>query len=486
MYGNGKEKGAYLKILLTGANGYIGKRLLARLFEQGHDIYALVRSGKRLNLLEPMRKKVQILEVDLLHKESLEKIPLDIDLAYYLVHSMTTSATSFSTLEATCAEHFKDHLAKTTARQIIYLSGLANESGLSTHLASRKQVETILHTGSVPVTTLMAGIIIGSGSASFEIIRDLVEKLPFMITPKWVSNLVQPIAIADVLDYLILVQNHPQCIGKRFDIGGPDILSYKQVLYTYAQIRGLKRFILSVPVLTPRLSSYWLYFMTTANYPLAISLVDSLKNNAVCKEHAITKIFPKKLLSYEEAVKKAFEKIEQADIPSSWKDAMGNSHLNADLSTYLRVPEHGTFSNRQAISFTESPEVVQQRIWSLGDKNGWLYMNWAWSLRGFFDKAIGGIGLRRGRTHPTRLKEGDALDFWRVLLVDESHHRLLLYAEMKLPGEAWLELKIIGKTLYQTATFRPRGLWGRLYWYALYPIHFFIFRGMAKKIANLK
>jgi uncharacterized protein YbjT (DUF2867 family) len=471
-----------MKVLLTGANGYIGTRLLPLLLEKGYEVYALVRSDKRMQVPDKLEERVHIIQADLLDAQSLEKIPDEIDAAYYLVHSMSTSVEKFTSLEAKSAMHFRDRLCCTHARQIIYLSGIVNDEQLSHHLASRKNVETILRQGKVPVTTLMAGIIIGSGSASFEIIRDLVEKLPIMVAPKWTKNLTQPIAIRDVLDYLILVLEHPACIGKRFEIGGPDVLSYKELLLAFAQIRGLKRWIITVPLLTPKLSSYWLYFITSASFPLAQSLVESLKNNAICKENTIQKIFPKELLDFKTAVCRSFDYIEEDDVASSWKDAIGNSNLNPDLSTYVQVPQFGTLSDAQVVSFTHSSDEVQKKMWSIGGDNGWLYMNWAWKMRGFIDKLVGGTGLRRGRTHPTRLKNGDALDFWRVLLADSKNRRLLLYAEMKLPGEAWLEFKIINHTLYQTATFRPHGLLGRIYWYVLFPFHYLIFRGMAKAL----
>lgn len=473
-----------MKILLTGANGYIGTRLLPLLLEKGHEIYALVRSDKRMQVPDKFANLVHIIQADLLDAQSLEKIPDEIDIAYYLVHSMSTSLEKFTSLEAKSARHFRDRLSRTNARQVIFLSGIVNDEQLSSHLASRKNVETILRQGKIPVTTLMAGIIIGAGSASFEIIRDLVEKLPIMVAPKWTKNLTQPIAIRDVLDYLMLVLANPACIGKRFEIGGPDILSYKELLLEFAHIRGLKRWIITVPVLTPKLSSYWLYFITSASFPLAQSLVESLKNNAICKENNIRKIFPKELLDFKTAVRRSFNCIEEDDVPSSWKDAIGNSNLNPDLSTYVQVPHFGILLDTQVVPFTQSPDNVQEKIWSLGGNNGWMYMNWAWKIRGFIDKLIGGTGLRRGRTHSFRLKEGDALDFWRVLLADSKNRRLLLYAEMKLPGEAWLEFKIIEHTLYQTATFRPHGLLGRIYWYVLFPFHYLIFRGLAKALVK--
>lgn len=477
-----------MKILLTGANGYIGTRLLPLLAEQGHEIYALIRSHLRIHLPEKFQDQVHLIEADLLNIKSLDQIPSDIDAAYYLVHSMSQSK-KFTELEAQSAKNFKERIENTKARQIIYLSGISNESHLSTHLHSRKKVGEILRSGKVPVTILMAGIIIGSGSASFEIIRDLVEKLPLMIAPKWLNHLTQPIAIRNVLEYLMLVLLHPACLNQSFEIGGPDVMSYKQLLLKFAEIRGLKRKIITVPVLTPRLSSYWLFFVTKTSFSLASSLVKSLMNNAICKENKIRTIFPKTLLTYEEAVRSAFTRIEEDWVPSSWKDSLTGSQLNPDFSVYIQIPSFGTLVNQQIVPFSQPLEKIQKLIWSLGGDRGWLVMNWAWRIRGLIDQILGGVGLRRGRTHPSRLKAGDALDFWRVLLADEKNHRLLLYAEMKLPGEAWLEFKLVPQEenqaeLWQTATFRPNGLWGRFYWYSLYPFHYFIFRRLAKMIAQ--
>ena len=476
-----------MKILLTGANGYIGTRLLSRLIEEGHVVYALVRSRYRIETPQKFQSRLRVIEADLLDPSSLLKIPADIDAAYYLVHSMSYSQ-KFSELEAASAKNFVSRLENTQAKQIIYLSGLSNEAHLSRHLTSRKRVGEILKMGKVPVTILMAGIIIGSGSASFEIIRDLVEKLPVMIAPKWINNLTQPIAVRDILTYLTLILGNSACFNQSFEIGGPDVMSYKELLLKFAQIRGLKRKIFTVPVLTPRLSSYWLFFVTSTSFSLARFLVESLMNNVVCKENRITALFPRKLLKLEEAVQLAFTRIEEDWVPSSWKDTLSGSTLNPDLSIYVQVPRFGILSDKRSVPFSCPIEQVHKRIWSLGGDRGWLAMNWAWKFRGFLDKLVGGIGLRRGRTHPTQLKVGDALDFWRVLLADEKNRRLLLYAEMKLPGEAWLEFEIIphetGGDLKQTATFRPNGIWGRFYWYSLYPFHALIFSQLAKHIAK--
>jgi uncharacterized protein YbjT (DUF2867 family) len=470
-------------VLVTGANGYIGTRLVLELAQQGHAIIALVRSKSRMEIPSRFASLISVVEGDLLSPESLRAIPEQIDAAYYLVHSMSSSHERFTELEERSARNFTARMQQTQARQIIYLSGLSNEERLSRHLASRKHVDAILREGSVPVTTLMAGIIIGSGSASFEIMRDLVEKLPVMVAPRWVNNKVQPIAIRDVLEYLVLVLGHPRCIGEHFEIGGPDVMSYKQLLLEFARLRKLRRLILTVPVLTPNLSSLWLCFITSASFSLSRSLVESLKNNAVCKENRIQTLFPKKLLTFEEAITRAFQRIEEDNVPSSWKDAWGDSRLNPDLTVYIQCPSFGVLTDRQRIPLRRSPEEVRMTVWSLGGDRGWLTMNWAWRLRGLLDRLVGGVGLRRGRTHPHKLKPGDALDFWRVLVADEKNRRLLLYAEMRLPGEAWLEFRIENDALIQTATFRPRGVFGRLYWYLLYPFHWWIFRSMARAIA---
>jgi uncharacterized protein YbjT (DUF2867 family) len=455
--------------------------------EDGHEVYALVRNRSRIEIPERFQSRIHVIEADLLNPSSLLQIPDDIDAAYYLVHSMSYSQ-QFSELEAISAKNFVSRLDHTQAKQVIYLSGLSNEAGLSRHLTSRKQVGEILRKGKVPVTILMAGIIIGCGSASFEIIRDLVEKLPIMVAPKWLNQLTQPIAVRDVLAYLTLVLGHPACFDQSFEIGGPNVMSYKDLLLNYAKMRSLKRKIFIVPVLTPRLSSYWLFFVTSTSFSLACFLVESLINNAICKENRIQELFPRKLLSYDEALQLAFTPTEEDWVPSSWKDTLSGSSLNPDLSIYVHVPRFGILSDRRTIAFSCPVEEVQKRIWSLGGDRGWLTMNWAWKFRGFLDQLAGGIGLRRGRTHPTRLKVGDALDFWRVLLADEKNRRLLLYAEMKLPGEAWLEFEIIpsktGGILKQTATFRPVGVWGRFYWYSLYPFHALIFGRLAQHIAK--
>jgi len=426
---------------------------------------------------------VTVVEVDLLKEESLRNIPLDIDGAYYLVHSMSSASSDFTEAEKLSASSFRNRMEETTVEHVVYLSGIVNEQNLSKHLASRKQVEEILSSGKYNFTTLRAGIIIGSGSASFEIIRDLVEKLPVMVAPKWVNTRSQPIAIRDVITVLEKVLFLSSTFGKDYDIGGPDILTYKQMLLQYAEVRGLKRKIITVPVLTPKLSSYWLYFVTSTTYSLASTLVDSMRVEVVCRDNQLMDLLSVEPLSYRQAVELAFEKIEQNSIISSWKDSLISGRIKSGLSQYARVPVNGCFKDRKEAEVRDM-ELVKSKIWSIGGNTGWYYADSLWRMRGFLDKVFGGVGLRRGRTSARDIHAGDTLDFWRVLLADREEGRLLLFAEMKLPGEAWLEFKISGSKLVQEATFRPLGLYGRLYWYALLPFHFFIFNGMIKNIVS--
>ena len=396
---------------------------------------------------------------------------------------MSTSTGDFEKMEETSAINFKNCIQQTKARQVIYLSGIVNEEILSKHLTSRKNVEKILGSGSYSLTTLRAGIIIGSGSASFEIIRDLVEKLPVMIAPRWLNTKSQPIAIRNVIEFLSGVLLNETTFNHSYDIGGPDIMTYKQMLLRFAKVRGLKRWIGIVPVMTPKLSSYWLYFITSTSYSLAQNLVDSMKVEVICKENNLKEILGIIPVSYEDAIREAFEKIELNQVPSSWKDALTSNTLNDGISRYAEVPVHGCYFDYRNFTSTDSEEVLK-KIWSIGGKNGWYYGDWLWGIRGFIDKLFGGVGLRRGRKNQTEISPGDAFDFWRVLIADKREKRLLLFAEMKLPGEAWLEFRIDNNNvLHQTATFRPLGLWGRLYWYSVLPFHGFIFRGMIRNIA---
>lgn len=473
-----------MRILLTGATGYIGKRLLPILVENGHEVICCVRDVNRFNPPESIKKKVEIVKIDLLEKGSLNNIPTDIDGAFYLVHSMSTSS-DYQTLEQESAINFRNALEKTNVNHVVYLGGIANESDLSKHLASRKNVESELSMGDYNFTALRAGIIIGSGSASFEIIRDLVEKLPVMITPKWLNTKCQPIGISDVLAFLSKSIFNPKTFNQNFDIGGPDVLSYKNMLLDFSRVRKLKRKIFIVPVMTPKLSSYWLYFVTSTSYKLAVALVNSMKVEVICRNNNLNKILKIDPLSYQQSLARAFNKIENNQITSSWKDAYVSSGIDINISDFIQVPTFGCFIDTQKSTFKNREDCIN-RVWHIGGKTGWYSANWLWQLRGFMDKLVGGVGLRRGRTSPNSLNAGDALDFWRVLYANKEEGRLLLLAEMKLPGEAWLEFKIVSGELIQTATFRPLGLLGRLYWYSVLPFHGIIFNGMIKKLTKTK
>jgi len=305
-----------------------------------------------------------------------------------------------------------------------------------------------------------------------------------MVTPSWVKTKCQPIAIRDVVKFLTGVIGKEECFDKSFDIGGPDIVSYREMMMQYSEIRDLKLWIIDVPFLSPKLSSYWLYFVTSTSYKLARNLVDSMRVEVITQDTRLQEILNIKPISYKKAIQLAFYKIEQNQVVSSWKDSMSSGRFRKDLNKYIQVPTFGCLKDAQSIQI-ENPEEVLQRIWAIGGSTGWYYGNWLWKIRGYIDKLFGGVGLRRGRTHLHQINSGDSLDFWRVLLADKEGRRLLLFAEMKVPGEAWLEFEIDNKNiLHQTATFRPRGLWGRLYWYAMLPFHYFIFEGMLNKIAK--
>ncbi|MBK9043778.1 MAG: SDR family oxidoreductase [Saprospiraceae bacterium] len=471
-----------MKILLTGVTGYIGKRLLPVLLEKGHHVVCCVRDAKRFHYHNYSPENITVIEVDFLDPPTLQTIPEDIEIAYYLIHSMSAGTGNFENLEEECAENFKNRIDNTRARQVVYLSGIINEQELSRHLSSRKNVEEILGSGKVPLTTLRAGIIVGSGSASFEIIRDLVEKLPVMITPKWLRTKCQPIGIRNVIQFLDGVKDYPPSFGNAYDIGGPDILSYKEMLLRFAKIRGLKRYIWVVPVMTPKISSYWLYFVTSTSYALAKNLVNSMKVEVICKPNNLAVDLGITLLDYDSSIRLAFDKIEQNQVLSSWKDAMTSDILQKGISQYIEVPSKGCFKDNRQCRVNNSQRTLE-KIWSIGGQNGWYYGNILWEIRGIIDQIFGGVGMRRGRKSQTEIFTGDALDFWRVLLADKKEKRLLLYAEMKLPGEAWLEFKIDeNNVLHQTATFRPLGVLGRLYWYAVLPLHGIIFKGMIKRL----
>jgi len=479
-----------LRVLLTGANGYIGMRLLPLLLAAGHQVHCLVRDPQRFSVAHDPENGVWVHQADLLAPLGETDLPDRLDAAYYLVHSLSTSG-DFADLEERAARNFAAYLADTGARQLIYLGGLGDDGALSRHLASRRQVERVLREGPVPVTVLRAGIIVGSGSASFELIRDLTEKLPVMVAPRWLRSRTQPIAVRDALSYLAGVLDEPRAMGETFDIGGPEVLTYQTMLLRYAAVRGLRRWILPVPVLTPRLSSYWLYFVTSTSYALARNLVDSMKVDVVVRDDRIRALVPLDPIPYDEAVRLAFQKIEQQSVVSSWTDAVVSSRSALELDRLVRVPTQGVFHDTRRRVLRDPPKEVIERLWRIGGATGWYHAQWLWWLRGLLDRLLGGTGLRRGRRHPSELRPGDALDFWRVLVAHRERGRLLLYAEMRLPGEAWLEFELEADadgrpTLRQTATFRPHGLAGRTYWLLVTPLHALVFGGLLRGLVDAR
>lgn len=475
-----------MKILLTGATGYIGKRLLPVLVNEGHQVICCVRDKRRFVVEEEYKNQVEVIEIDFLNNDEANTLPKNIDGAYYLIHSMNSDIENFDELEAITAYNFRDKIEDTNVKHVIYLGGIVNDAKLSKHLRSRKMVENILEKGKYNYTALRAGIILGSGSASFEIIRDLVEKLPFMIAPRWLKTKSQPIAIRNVIQFLSKTLFYEYTYNKKFDIGGPDILTYKEMILRFAKIRDLRRWIVVLPIMTPRLSSYWLYFITSTSYKLAVNLVNSMKVPIICQKNDLAERLKIDLLDFDKAIELAFLRIQQNEVVSSWIDALSSGVMDTKIKQHIQVPSYGCFKDMKRRKIKDL-ETTLNNVWSIGGNQGWYYANWLWNIRGFIDKLMGGVGLRRGRTNPDEITPGDALDFWRVLLADREKKRLLLYAEMKLPGEAWLEFRFDGDNyLYQQATFRPRGILGRVYWYVMLPFHYFIFNGMIDNLVRKK
>ena len=476
------------RVLVAGATGYIGRRLVSELVGQGHTVRCIARTPSKLDA-EIWRDQVEVVTGDVLDPVTLKNAFSGMEIAYYLVHSIGADA-DWEQRDRTAAENFRDAAADAGLTQIIYLGGLGDDAagGLSHHLASRHDVGRILASGSVPATELRAAVIIGSGSASFEMLRHLVEVLPIMTTPKWVTTRVQPIAVQDVLGYLVGVLANPASYGQTLEIGGADVLTYREMMDAYAEVAGLrKRIIITVPVLSPRLSSLWVGLVTPIPADLARPLVDSLVNEVVVKDHAIEEMVPLVPIDTREAIKRALARVRDLEVKTSWTDAelFGRSPaepMRNDPSWAGGV----VFSDIQSVFAQASPEAVMQEAASLGGERGWIVGGWLWSIRGLMDSVFGGPGMRRGRRHPTELRVGDVVDFWRV----ESYEpgRLLrLRAEMRVPGRAWIEWEVTpegsGTRLEQRASFQPRGLWGRAYWYSVAPFHRFIFKPLAKRLA---
>lgn len=473
-------------ILVTGATGYIGGRLVPRLLEMGHRVRCLVRDPARLQG-RPWQSAVEVVTGDVLQAETLAPAMQDVRAAYYLIHSLGAGA-DFHERDLTAASTFGTVAAAEGVERIIYLGGLADASpGLSEHLRSRQQTGDALRRAGVPVTEFRAGVIVGSNSVSFEMIRYLTERVPVMICPRWVYTRTQPIGIREVLEYLTAALAVPESSGRIIEIGGADVVTYGDMMMLYAEVRGLKRWMVPVPVLTPRLSSYWVNLVTPIPGVIARPLIEGLRNENVVRDPSARQLFPEiQPVSYRTSVKRALDRLQASDVETAWSDALSTSQ--SDATPVILTNQEGMILEHRQRTVEASPADVFAVFTGLGGKRGWLYMNWAWRIRGFMDRMIGGVGLRRGRRDPDKLRVGDALDFWRVEAV-ESEQMMRLRAEMKLPGEAWLQFQVTSREdnqvlLTQTAFFAPKGLMGVLYWYALYPFHRFIFSGLIDQIAE--
>jgi uncharacterized protein YbjT (DUF2867 family) len=480
-------------ILVAGATGYVGGRLIPALLEAGYTVRAMGRSLEKL-ACRPWghHPKVELVKGDVLDVESLKKALSGCGAAYYLVHSMIAQKQNFVEADRRAAQNMVLAAESTGIERMIYLGGLAEKKNgsLSKHLRSRIEVADLLQSGRVPVTDLRAPMILGSGSASFEILRYLVERLPIMITPRWVRSLNQPIAIRNVIQYLVGCLEHDETIGQTYDIGGPDVLAYRDLLDIYAQEAKLpKRWIFPVPLLTPTLSAYWIHLISPVPHSIAFPLTEGLSSDAVCSDKRILSIVPQKLISPREAIRTALDKIIQEQVDTCWADA---GEIITPEWAHCGDADWAGGTIMQCgyrVRIKATPDEVWLPVSRIGGNTGWYYADSLWWLRGLMDRWFGGVGLRRGRRHSTELRVGDALDFWRVLEV-ETKERLLLLAEMKVPGEALLEFKIhpVGNQytdLEMLSRFLPKGLWGMLYWYTLYPFHERIFFGMLKAIAKV-
>jgi uncharacterized protein YbjT (DUF2867 family) len=473
-------------LLVTGATGYIGGRLVTRLLDEGYIVRVLVRDETRLRG-RVWSERVEIVQGDVFDSASLALAMAGMDVAYYLVHSMAGND-NFQGRDIIAAQNFGKASREANVQRIIYLGGLGDpEADLSQHLRSRQQTGATLAQAGVPVTEFRAAVVVGSSSISFEMIRYLTERVPLMVCPRWVFNRIQPIAIRNVLDYLVAALESPDSSGRIIEIGGADVQTYATMMLTYAQERGLKRWLIPVPVLTPRLSSYWVHLVTPISARMARPLIEGLRNEVVVRDDSARQLFPQiHPVDYRTAVRMALSNLETGQVETSWSDALTTSQ--GDQSVKLLSSHDGMISERR-VQIIQGPSSAAFRVFtSLGGSRGWLYFNWAWQLRGLMDRLIGGVGLRRGRRDPSELRVGDAVDFWRVEAVEEN--RLLrLRAEMKVPGRAWLQFEAHDlpdnrTRLVQTAFFAPKGVAGLAYWYALYPLHTLIFSGMCRAISD--
>ena len=472
-------------VLVTGATGYVGGRLVPRLLESGYGVRCMVRDAHRLDGFF-WRRQVEVVEGDALVPATLLTALQGVSVAYYLIHGMKDKKDG-AERDMVAARNFAEAAEQAGIERIIYLGELVNTTDyLSPYLRSRHETGYILRQSRVPVTEFRAGMIVGSGSVLFEMVRYLTEREPILICPAWYFSLAQPIAIRDTLEYLVAALATPESIGRMIEIGGPTPLTYADMLLGYAKERGLKRILIRTPFYLPRLSAYWVHMITPIHWRVVLPLIEGLRAQLIVNDDAAKKLFPQiKPLDFHTAVRKALGRVLSDTVETSWSDALVNTA--GDTKPYTFTVEDGLMRERRTFLLDLAPDPVFQAYTGIGGARGWLYMDWAWAMRGWMDKAIGGVGLRRGRRHPDDIRAGESLDFWRVEAV-ETNRLMRLRAEMKIPGLAWLEFESIpqgdGKTfLTETAYFAPKGFWGFIYWYAMWPFHAFLFDGLIRQLA---
>ena len=490
-----------MRHLITGATGYVGGRLAPRLLDEDGDgsVRCLVRDPGKLRDV-PWAGRAEVVRGDVLDLESLRAACADVDVVYFLVHSLVKH--DFADVDRQAAQLVAQAAREAGVRRIVYLGGLHPDGELSTHLASRREVGEILLSSGVPTAVLQAAVILGSGSASFEMLRYLTERLPVMVTPRWVGSRIQPIAIRDVLRYLMAAAHLPAEVNRTFDIGGPEVLTYHEMMTRYAVVAELPpRHVIRVPYLTPRLSSHWVNLVTPVPRSIAVPLIDSLVHEVVCREQDILRYAPdppEGRIDYDRAVALALAKIGNGDVETRWSDAGGPGPAADPLPTDPQWAGGTVYLDDREKNCTADPDALWSVVTGIGGSRGWYSFPLAWSVRGWLDRIVGGVGLRRGRRDPDRLHVGDALDWWRVEEIDDGDAggpvpepgvRLLrLRAEMRVPGRAWLEMSVepadTGSRYRQRAVFLPRGLAGHLYWLAVAPFHGVVFGGMVRNISR--
>jgi len=480
------DRKQYETVLVTGATGYIGGRLVGRLLKAGYRVRTVVRDPSRLQG-RPWADRVEVVQGDVLKRDTLPAAMAGVDAAYYLIHSMRAGV-DFQYRDLFAAHNFGVAAREARVQRIIYLGGLGEPDALlSPHLRSRQQTGTVLRDSGVPVTEFRAAVIVGSGGISFEMIRHLTERLPMMLCPRFIDTRIQPIGFRNVLQYLVAALDIPRSAGQIIEIGGADVMTYCEMFMEYAAVRGLRRRVIHVPVLSPRLFAQLAHFFTPVPLSIAQPLIEGLRNEVVVRDDTARRLFPGiKPMSYRVAVQRALMRLDAYQVETAWSDALVSSQGDSPPAV-LTTHEGMHLECRQRV-IAAPPAAAYRAFTALGGDRGWLYFNWAWRLRGIVDRMVGGVGFRRGRRDISEVRVGDALDFWRVEAI-EPDRLLLLRAEMKLPGRGWLQFKAEpidggGSRLVQTAFFAPKGLFGLLYWYVLYPIHRLVFSGLIRKLAQ--